>query len=140
MRKRAVLFAAVLLVLAVGEAGASPNPPKRHPGPRSGPAADAPIPGRRDGRQLRDTPDDFNHLSWLRFYGPTWGAITGSGTVPVTDPETTGTVKSIRVSVTLGAGTLTGISGAPPLGRNELPLRGSRACASSRRAATRTCP
>jgi hypothetical protein len=55
--------------------------------------------------------------------------ISGSGIVPVTDPESTPTVRSIRVTATLGTGTITGISGAPPLGRSELPVRGfARVC------------
>jgi hypothetical protein len=60
------------------------------------------------------------HLSTLRLAG----GITGSGTVPVTDPNVTGQVKSIRGDITLHTGTLTGISGAPPLGQNQLPIGG----------------
>jgi hypothetical protein len=52
-----------------------------------------------------------NHLDIMRIAG----AITGSGTIPVSDPEAAGTVPSIRISATLGTGTLSGISGAPPL-------------------------
>ena len=52
------------------------------------------------------------HLSTLRLAG----GITGSVVIPITDPETTGTMKSIRVETArLGTGTLTGISGAPPI-------------------------
>jgi hypothetical protein len=51
------------------------------------------------------------HLNTLRLAG----GITGSGTIAVTDPETTGTIKSVRASATLGTGTLSGISGAPPI-------------------------
>jgi hypothetical protein len=56
--------------------------------------------------------------------------ISGTGLIPVTDPETTGTVKEIFLdSVGLGTGTLTGISGAPPMGKNKLPLPGhARVC------------
>jgi hypothetical protein len=62
-----------------------------------------------------------SHLSTLRIAG----GISGSGTVPVTDPLVTGQVKSVRGSqMALGTGTLTGISGAPPLGANALPLAG----------------
>jgi hypothetical protein len=43
-----------------------------------------------------------NHLNMLRLAG----GITGSATIPVTDPETTGTIPSIRVNETLGTGTL----------------------------------
>ena len=73
-----------------------------------------------------------SHLSTLRLDG----GITGSGIVPVTDPNTTGQIKSIIISGTLGGklgkpqtATLTGISGAPPLGQNTLPLGGyTRVC------------
>jgi hypothetical protein len=68
-----------------------------------------------------------NHLNILRLAG----GITGSGTIPVTDPETTGTIPSIRISGTIGTGTLSGISGAPPLnpGGNTLPMGGfTRVC------------
>jgi hypothetical protein len=52
------------------------------------------------------------HLSTLRLAG----GITGSVVIVVTDPEITGTMKSIRVPTgRLGTGTLSGISGAPPL-------------------------
>jgi hypothetical protein len=72
------------------------------------------------------------HLSTLRLNG----GITGSGTIPVTDPNTTGQMKSVRISGSLGGATtksqtatLTGISGAPPLGQNALPLGGfTRVC------------
>jgi hypothetical protein len=66
------------------------------------------------------------HLSTLRLAG----GISGSGIIPVTDPETTGTIKSIYVdSANLGTGTLSGISGAPPLGENRIPISGyARVC------------
>jgi hypothetical protein len=65
------------------------------------------------------------HLSTLRLAG----GITGSGTVPITDPNQTGTLKSIRIAATIGTGTLTGISGAPPMGQNKLPIKGmTRIC------------
>ena len=66
------------------------------------------------------------HLNMLRLAG----GITGSGVIPVTDPETTGSIPSIRISGTLGTGTLTGISGAPPIGpKNTLPVGGfTRVC------------
>ena len=62
------------------------------------------------------------HLSTLRLAG----GITGSVVIPITDPETTGTMKSIRVETArLGTGTLTGISGAPPIAPPAtLPIRG----------------
>jgi hypothetical protein len=62
------------------------------------------------------------HLSTLRLAG----GITGSTTIPVTDPEVSGTMKSIRVNdAGLGTGTLSGISGAPPIAPPAaLPLPG----------------
>jgi hypothetical protein len=51
------------------------------------------------------------HLNTIRLAG----GITGSGTIPVTDPETTGTIPSIRIGGAIGTGTISGISGAPPL-------------------------
>jgi hypothetical protein len=66
-----------------------------------------------------------SHLSTLRLNG----GITGSGTIPVTDPNTTGQIKSMRISGTIKTATLTGISGAPPLGQNALPMAGfTRVC------------
>jgi len=65
------------------------------------------------------------HLSTLLMAG----GISGAGTVPLTDPDITGTMKSIRITATIGTGTLTGISGAPPLGKNKLPIKGvTRIC------------
>ena len=72
------------------------------------------------------------HLSTLRLNG----GITGSGIIPVTDPNTTGQFKSMRITMTMGGAapkpqtaTLTGISGAPPLGQNALPMGGvTRVC------------
>jgi hypothetical protein len=65
------------------------------------------------------------HLQTLRIAG----GISGSNILPVTDPETTGTLKAIHITLTLGTGTITGISGAPPLGQNVLPTAGfTRMC------------
>jgi hypothetical protein len=53
------------------------------------------------------------HLNTLRIAG----GITGNTTVPVTDPEVTGTIKSVAVSgAALGTGTISGISAASPIG------------------------
>ena len=52
-----------------------------------------------------------NHLNTLRLAG----GITGSGTAPVTDPDTTPQIADIKISATLGTGKLSGISGVPPL-------------------------
>jgi hypothetical protein len=67
-----------------------------------------------------------SHLNTLRLAG----GITGSGTIPVTDPDTTGTIPSYQLTVTLGTGTLSGISGAPPLNPPAtLPVPGvTRVC------------
>ncbi len=67
-----------------------------------------------------------SHLNTLRLAG----GITGSGTIPVTDPDTTGTIPSYQLAVTLGTGTLSGISGAPPLNPPAtLPVPGvTRVC------------
>jgi hypothetical protein len=71
------------------------------------------------------TVNDSDHLQTLRIFN----GISGSGTIPVTDPETTPTIKSVRVTAGLGSGTLTGISGAPPMGQNVLPVPGfARVC------------
>ena len=66
------------------------------------------------------------HLNTLRIAG----GITGSGTIPVTDPTSTGTIPSIIITGTLGTGTLSGISGAPPLNPPAtLPVGGfTRVC------------
>jgi hypothetical protein len=66
------------------------------------------------------------HLSTLRLTS----GITDSGTVPVTDPNAP-TVHSIRIEGRIGPqpATITGISGAPPLGQNKLPMPGfTRVC------------
>jgi hypothetical protein len=65
------------------------------------------------------------HLTSVRFEG----GITGSTAIPVTDPDTTPTLKGIFLSVTLGTGTLTGIYPTPPWplrwpAGSTLPLRG----------------
>jgi len=67
-----------------------------------------------------------NHLSTLRI----GTGITDSGTIPVTDPNSTGQIKSIRITGGPGrTSTLTGISGAPPLGQNAWPMPGyTRVC------------
>ena len=66
-----------------------------------------------------------NHLNTLRLVG----GITGSGTIAVTDPETTGSIPSIRISATLGTGTLSGISGGGSLSQPKLAVKGfTRVC------------
>lgn len=58
------------------------------------------------------------------------GGITGTAAVPVTDPDVTASIQSVRGSVTLGTGALRPFSpSAPPgevqLTHNTLPVRGS---------------
>jgi membrane protease YdiL (CAAX protease family) len=58
------------------------------------------------------------------------GGITGTAAVPVTDPDVTPSIQSVRGSVTLGTGALRPFSpSAPPgevqLTQNTLPIRGS---------------
>jgi hypothetical protein len=66
-----------------------------------------------------------SHLSTLRLTG----GITSSGTIPVTDPNTTGQIKSIIITGMIKTATLTGISGAPPMGQNKLAMAGfTRVC------------
>jgi hypothetical protein len=53
------------------------------------------------------------------------GGISASVGVPVTDPEVTASVASIRWNVTLGTGSLAPFDATSPLTRSTLPLRGS---------------
>jgi hypothetical protein len=57
------------------------------------------------------------------------GGIAGPGpVVNVTDPDTSGTIPSIRVTATLGSGFLSGLSGGPP-GGGSIPVSGlARVC------------
>jgi hypothetical protein len=67
------------------------------------------------------------HLSTLRLAG----GISGSGTIPTTDPETTGSIKTVHVDTAgLGTGTISGISGAPPVSPGAaIPIPGhARVC------------
>jgi hypothetical protein len=55
--------------------------------------------------------------------------ITGTDAIPVTDPNTTPQVKTIIIEATMKTNTLTGISGAPPMGDGVLPIAGyTRVC------------
>ena len=75
-----------------------------------------------------------NHLDTLYLDG----GITSSGTIPVTDPETTGQIKAIIITGTLGGkaplpqtATLTGINATSMTiaGKNAIPLGGfTRVC------------
>ena len=67
------------------------------------------------------------HLTTLHLAG----GITGTGIAVVTDPDTTGQIPSIRLTATLGTGTLSGIdaSNQQLTGNNVLPVRGlARIC------------
>ena len=61
----------------------------------------------------------LGHLQTLRLAG----GISGATTIPLTDPEAT-TLISLRATAQLGTGTLSGISGGPPLAGNVLPVGG----------------
>lgn len=61
------------------------------------------------------------HLNTLRIAG----GITGSNGVPVTDPEVTGTIRTIATAATIGSGTFAPISGGGPLTQNTLPVGGT---------------
>jgi len=66
-----------------------------------------------------------SHLSTLRLAS----GLTGSGTAFVTDPDSTATIRSVRIAATIGTGTITGISGGAPLGANVIPINGlARIC------------
>jgi hypothetical protein len=62
------------------------------------------------------------------------GGIAGSGTIPITDPDASATFASIRITASLGTGTLSPFSPfapwpEPQLQRNALPIRGNlRVC------------
>jgi len=59
------------------------------------------------------------------------GGITGTGVAIVTDPDTTGDIPSVRLTATLGTGTISGISavGSTITGNNVLPVKGlARIC------------
>jgi len=67
------------------------------------------------------------HLTTLRLAG----GITGTGVAIVTDPDTTGQIPSVRLTATLGTGTLSGIDATNNqlTGNNVLPVKGlARIC------------
>ena len=62
----------------------------------------------------------LGHLNTLRLAG----GVSASTTLPATDPAVP-TLVSVRATAQLGTGTLTGISGGPPLtGNPQLPIQG----------------
>ena len=119
MKKVLVLFAAFLLVLTAGQAGAKTL--GWHGTLDIDLGALPTLSFQGSGVATVNNSSGGNHLNTLRIAG----GITGSGTIPVTDPDTIGTIPSIRISGTLGTGTLSGISGGPPLhAPATLPLKG----------------
>ncbi len=123
MRKLLVLFASALLVAGIaGQASASnrvwvgtlklelgtlPSVPITGTGV-------ATVNGTSSGVHLQDMLID--------------GAIVGMGSAPVTDPANP-TIYNIIVSATLGTGTISGVSGGPPLAGKTLAILGqSRIC------------
>jgi hypothetical protein len=67
------------------------------------------------------------HLTTLRLAG----GITGTGIAVVTDPDTSGQIPSVRLTATLGTGTLSNIDASNSVihGNNKLPVKGlARVC------------
>jgi hypothetical protein len=125
MRKATVLFSAILLVLVAGTASAKTLDWHGTLDLDLGALETLRLYG--SGVATVNGTTGQNHLNTLRLAG----GITGSGTINVTDPETTGQIPSIRISATVGTGTLSGISGGGALGTggNTLPIRGfTRMC------------
>ena len=123
MRKLFVLFSAILVATVAGQAGAKTL------GWHGTLDLDlGALPSVRildSGVATVNNSSGGDHLSTLRLAG----GITGSGTAFVTDPDTTAQIPSIRIAADLGTGTITGISGAPPLGANKLKVDGlARVC------------
>jgi hypothetical protein len=119
MRKAIVLFGALLLALTAGTASARTLNWHGTLDLDLGALPTFRIEG--SGVATVNGTSGINHLNTLRLAG----GITGTGTVNVTDPETTGTIPSIRLSATLGTATLSGISGGGQLNvMNTLPIGG----------------
>ena len=124
MRKSIVLVTAMLLVVAAGQASAKTLPWHGTLDMDLGALQTLRVQG--SGVATVNDSTGSSHLNTIRLAG----GVTGSGTIPVTDPGTTGTIPSIRISVTLGTGTISGISGAPPINPpGTLPVKGfTRVC------------
>jgi len=124
MRKSIVLLVAMLLVVAAGQASAKTL--NWHGTLDVDFAALKTLRISSTGVATVNDSSSGTHLNTLRLAG----GITGSGTIPVTDPDGAGTVQSIRLTVTLGTGTVSGISGAPPVNPPAtIPIRGfTRVC------------
>lgn len=123
MRKAIVLFSALLLALTAGTASAKTLDWHGTLDIDLGALPTLRMQG--SGVATVNGTTGQNHLNTLRLAG----GITGAGTISVTDPETTGTIPSIRISATLGTGTLSGISGGGALSQPKLPIGGfTRVC------------
>ncbi len=61
------------------------------------------------------------HITTLRM----GGGIGGTNTAPATDPDVTGTVKTIITALTIGSGTFAPVSGGGDLTQNTLPIVGT---------------
>jgi hypothetical protein len=124
VRRSIVLLGALVLILVAGQAGAKTLDWHGTLDLDLGPLKT--FRTRGSGVATVNNSSGGNHLDIMRLAG----GITGSGTIPVTDPNTTATIQSIRISATLGTGTLSGISGAPPLNPPaKLPVPGfTRIC------------
>ena len=123
MRKLFVLLSAILVATFAGQAGARTLDWHGTLDLDLGALPSVSITG--SGVATVNNTSGSTHLSTLRLAG----GITGSGTAFVTDPDTTATIRSVRVAAQLGTGTITGISGAPPLGANKLKVDGlARVC------------
>jgi hypothetical protein len=123
MRKTIVLFSALLLALTAGTASAKTLDWHGTLDLDLGALPTLRIQG--SGVSTVNGTTGQNHLNTLRLAG----GITGSGTIAVTDPETTGTIPSIKISATLGTATLSGISGGGALSQPTLPIGGfTRVC------------
>lgn len=124
MRKSLVLVAAFLLAFVAGQASAKTLDWHGTMQIDLGALPTLKIQG--SGVATVNNSSGGTHLNTLRLAG----GITGTGTIPVTDPDTIGTIPSIRFTATLGTGTISGISGAPPVHQPAtLPLKGfTRVC------------
>lgn len=123
MRKLVVLFSALMLALTAGTAGAKTLDWHGTLDIDLGALETLRMQG--SGVATVNATTGQNHLNTLRLAG----GITGAGTIQVTDPETTPQIPSIRISATLGTGTLSGISGGGVLSQGKLPVSGfTRVC------------
>ena len=112
------VFAPLVLALAAGSAPASQMPWNGTFSLEFGTIP--PIVAQGSGVATVNGSATLGHLQTLRIDG----GITNATTIPLTDPEAT-TLISLRATASLGTGTISGISGGPPLAGNVLPVRGT---------------